>query len=85
MNANEIPLKCVSMSNQECKVRPVVLNINGNESLFYLYSVLVNKSSGSYNGINDLYTKLCVPDVVKDMHAKVFNLISRTNETVHML
>ena len=32
---NEIPLKCVSMSNEECKVRPVIRNINGNEPLFY--------------------------------------------------
>ena len=40
-------LKCVSMNNQECKVRPVVMNINSDESLFYLYSILVNKCSGT--------------------------------------
>ena len=40
-------LKCVSMNNQECKVRPVVININSDESLFYLYSILVNKCSGT--------------------------------------
>ena len=28
------PLKCVSMNNQECKVRPEVVNINSNEPLF---------------------------------------------------
>ena len=27
-------LKCVSMNNQECRVRPVIMNINGNEILF---------------------------------------------------
>ena len=31
--------------------------------------------------INDLYAKICVPDVVKDLNVKVFNLMSRTNET----
>ena len=25
--------------------------------------------------------KICVPDVVKDLNLKVFNLMSRTNET----
>ena len=25
------PLKCVPMNNQECKVRPEVININSNE------------------------------------------------------
>ena len=28
LNLNVIPLKCVSMSNQECKIRPVIININ---------------------------------------------------------
>ena len=28
-------LRCVSMNNQECKIRPVVMNINSNETLFY--------------------------------------------------
>ena len=28
--------------------------------------------------------KICVPDVVKDLKVKVFNLMSRTNETMHI-
>ena len=28
-------LKCVSMSNQECKVRPTRVNISSNEPIFY--------------------------------------------------
>ena len=35
LNANTIPLKCVSMSNKECKIRAAILNINSNEVLFY--------------------------------------------------
>ena len=34
----------------------------------------------SCNDINDLYAKLYVPDVVKNMNIKVFNLMSRINE-----
>ena len=41
------------MNNQECKVRPKILNINGNEPSFYPHSILVNKCSGSCNNIND--------------------------------
>ena len=29
-------LKCILMSNQECKVRPAIVNINGNEPYFIL-------------------------------------------------
>ena len=35
---------------------------------------------GSCNNINDLYAKLCVPNVVKIKNAKVFNLMSWTNQ-----
>ena len=34
--------------------------------------------------INDPYTKMCVPDVVKNLNVKVFNLMSRTKETKHI-
>ena len=77
-------LKCVSMSNQECKIRPAIININSNEPSFYPYSIFVNKSSGSCNDINDLHAKLYVTDVVKNMNFKVFNLMSRINETRHI-
>ena len=74
-------LKCVSMNNQECKVRPEIININSNEPSFYPYSVKISKCSSSCNNINNPYAKLFVPYVSKNMNVKVFNLISRTNET----
>ena len=60
------------------------MNINSNKTLFYPYSILVNKCCGSCNYINNSYSKLCVPDVVKNMNIKVFNQISRTNETRYL-
>ena len=29
------PLKCISMNNQECKVRPEIFNVNSDEPIFY--------------------------------------------------
>ena len=46
--------------------------------------IIANKCSGSCNNINDLYAKLYVPDVVKNINIKVLNLISRTNEARHI-
>ena len=77
-------LECVSMNNQECKIRTKMININNNEPVFYPFSMKVNKCSGSCNNINDPYAKLCVPDGVKNINVKVFNLMSRTNETRHI-
>ena len=75
-------LICISMNNQACKLIPEIVNVNSNEPAFYPFKT--SKCSGSCNNINDPYAKICVPDVVKDLNVKVFNLMSRTNETRHI-
>ena len=74
-------LSCILMNNQACKARPEIINVNSNNPIFYPFSIKTSKCSGSCNNINDPYAKICVPDVVKDLNVKVFNLMSRTNET----
>ena len=69
------------MNNQVCKGRPEIINVNINNPVFYPFSIKTSKSSGNCNNIDDAYAKIYVPDVVKDLKVKVFNLISRTNET----
>ena len=78
------PLSCISMNNQACKVRPEIINVNSNEPVFYPFSIKTSKCSGRCNNINDPYAKMCVPDVVKILNIKVFNLMSRTIETWHI-
>ena len=73
-------LSCISTKNQECKTRPHVVNVNGDEPVFFPFSVETSKCSGSCNNINYPYGKICVPDIVKNLNVKVFNLMSRTNE-----
>ena len=77
-------LSCISMNNQVCKVRPEIINVNSNEPVFYPFSIKTSKCSGSCNNINDPYAKICVPDIVKNLNVKVFNVMSRTNETRHI-
>ena len=72
------------MNNQECKVRPEIINVNSDETLFYLFSVKTSKCSGSCNNINDPYAKMYVLGVIKNLNVKVFHLMSRTNETRHI-
>ena len=79
-----ISLSCVSMNNQKCKVRPQIINVNGNQPILYPFSIKRSKCSGSCNNINDPYAKMYVPDVVKNLNVKIFNLMWRTNETRHI-
>ena len=44
-------LNCISMKNQECKVRPEIINVNSNEPIFYPFNIKSSKCSGSCNNI----------------------------------
>ena len=57
------------MSKQKFKVRPQIVDVNSDESAFFLH-----KFSGSCNNINDSWC-------CKNLNVRVFNLISATNET----
>ena len=59
-------LECVSINNQECKVRPEIFHVNSNQPVFYPFCIRTSKWSGSCNNISDSYAKLCVPDVIKN-------------------
>ena len=34
--SSDNPLECVSMNNQECKLRPEIVNVNSKEPVFFL-------------------------------------------------
>ena len=69
------------MKNSECKVRPEIIGVNSNNSMFYPFSITVNKRNDNCNNINDPNARTCVPDIVENLSFKVFNLMPRTNET----
>ena len=53
------------MSNQECETRPKIFIVNGDEPVFFPFSIKASKCSGICNNINYPYAKICVSDVVK--------------------
>ena len=76
------------MKIKNVTLRPEITNTNSNEPIFYHFSIKTSKYSGSCNNSNNnnnnVCAKICIPDVVKDLNVKVFNLMSRTNETRHI-
>ena len=53
-------LECISMKNQECRVRSKIVDINSNNPIFYPFSIKISKCSGNCNNINDPYARICV-------------------------
>ena len=76
--------ECITMKNQECKVRPEIVDVNSGDPIFYPFSIKINKFSGNRNNVNDPYARICVPNIVKNLNVKVFNLVTLTNETKHI-
>ena len=66
--ANVNSLTCISMNNQECKIRPEIVDVNSKEPIFFPFSIKTSKCSVSCNNINDPYAKLCFLDIVKNLN-----------------
>ena len=68
---NAIPLKCILAC---------ILVLN-NEYMIYPFSIKINKYSGNCDNINNPYSRVCVPNIIENITAKVFDLISWRNKT----
>ena len=50
------------------------------ECCYYSFVVKLDKRVGSYNTLNDLPSKVCVPNKTEDLNWCVFNMITGINE-----
>ena len=78
-------LSCISMINQERKVRPQIVNVTSNDPVFFSFIIKTSKFSGSCNNINDPHAKICVPDVIKNLNIKVFTVFVIPNNVRMMI
>ena len=53
-------LSCISVSNQACKARPEIIDVNSNNPVFYPFSIKASKCSGNCNNNNMIHTQKCV-------------------------
>ena len=69
-------LECLSVIYQKCMPRSKILNVNEGigEALFYPYNVLVNKCSGSCDTLDDPMSKICFPQLIKNVNMKVYEI-----------
>ena len=75
-------LKCISLKNQECKAREVIVD---NEYMTYPYSIKVNRCNGNCNNVTNPYSRVCVPDITKNVTVKMFDLMALINKTKRVI
>ena len=71
-------LKCILIKNQECKVREVIIN---NKYMLHPFSIKVSRYNGNCNNISNPYSRVCIPNVIKNITTNVSDLMSWTNKT----
>ena len=67
---------CFLLKNEECKLRKVIID---NDYMNFPYKIKVDKCIGSCNDKDNLYFQVCLPDIVKNVSVKSFDLISQKN------
>ena len=72
------------MNIQQCKIRPEIINIISNETLLYPHIIILQINVVEVVIISRPICKMYVPDV-KNIYVRVFNLMSRNNETRHKM
>ena len=65
------PLECVSINNQERKVRPEIVNVNSNKPIFCPFSIKTSKCSGSCNNINEHMQSCVFLMLLKNKHQSI--------------
>ena len=59
------PIKHVCLNNKPCQTRPTIVNISFDKTLFYPFTVSVNKCGGSCKTIDDSHVWFCAPNKAK--------------------
>ena len=77
--------KCMPLTNQKCMIQPTLINLHRKEHSqefhYYQYMVKLDRCVGSFNSLNYLSDKVCVPNKTEHLTLSVFNIITRINES----
>ena len=72
-------IKCLSLNNQQCMTYPALINLRHNwftQGLrFFPLAVNLDWCLESYNTLNDLPNKVCVPNKTENLKFSTFNVM----------
>ena len=76
--------KCVPLSNQIYATQPTLINLHPKEYAqglrYYPFAIKLDRCARSFNTLNDLSDRVCVPNEAEDLNLSVFNMITGINK-----
>ena len=77
--------KCVSLSDEKCKIYPTLTNLHPNEYSqelhYYPFAAKFDKCIGSCDTLNDLSNRVCAPKKTENLNTHAFNMITEKNKS----
>ena len=77
--------KYVFLTNQKCTVQRTIIVLHSNKYTqwlhYYTFAVNLDICVGSFNTLNDLSNKVCVPNKTEDLNLSMFAKITEKNES----
>ena len=77
--------KCMSLGNQKCMIQSTLISLHPNEYSqefhYYLSAVKLDRCVRSFDTLNDLSNKVCIPNKTKDLSLSMFNMTTGINES----
>ena len=79
-------LKCLSLSNQKCKIQPIFINLHpyecSQEFHYYPFVIKIDRCVWICNTLKHISNKVCIPNkTTEDLNLIVFNTITSINES----
>lgn len=56
-----LAVKCISMNNQSCLVRPTHIDLTPDEHCYYLFVTSLDKFDGNYNTVESPFNTIYAP------------------------
>ena len=70
----------MSLNNETCITRPALVDLNPVKLKYYPIMINLDKCNASCHAVDNLSTKICVPNKTKSINAKILNVITRIIE-----
>ena len=83
--SGSLPTKCMSLNNEQCKIRRALIDLNPVELKYYPYLITLDECNGSCNTVTKIPYRICTPNKTENANLNVFNLITGTNETKKLI